>query len=164
MTNTEKRNKERVDKLFPPFGKKIFTLIEECEKNDIDIIITQGLRTWEEQDALFAQGRTKPGKIVTKAKGGSSYHNFGLSVDFAPISSVGKIEWNIEHPDWNKVIKLAIKLGLESGSMWKTFKDVPHLQMTGGLTVASLRTLYKKGGLKACWVEVEKQLKNQGKL
>ena len=47
-----------------------------------DYIGIEGHRTWEEQDALYAKGRTAPGSIVTRAKGGFSNHNFGIAMDF----------------------------------------------------------------------------------
>ena len=61
----------------------------------IQLRVTQGLRTIAEQDELYAQGRTKPGKIVTNAKGGKSNHNSGLAIDVCIVNCDGS-------PDLNK--------------------------------------------------------------
>lgn len=164
MGTYNKINEERLSKLYPPFANKVRQLIINCNKKGFDILVCQGLRTVEEQDALFAQGRTRPGKIVTKARGLSSYHNYGLAIDAVPLTSMGKADWIDDDPNWAFMIAEGEKLGLEAGAKWRKFPDKPHFQLSGGLTIASLKILYKKGGLKTCWTEIEKQLKNQGKL
>ena len=69
----------RANLLHPAIRQEVIDTIGKIENNNfpstIKIRIVQSLRTIEEQNELFAQGRTKPGKIVTNAKGGSSYHN-----------------------------------------------------------------------------------------
>ena len=65
-----------------------------------DFEVTQGLRTYAEQDALYAQGRTVPGEIVTNAAAGYSWHNFGNAVDLVPE------DITIGQPDWNLVTQL----------------------------------------------------------
>lgn len=122
----------------PTVATKARQLISQAYKEEINIIITQGLRTIEEQNALYAQGRTKPGKIVTNAKGGYSYHNFGLAFDFAVLNSDGSVNWNINEK-WKRVGQIGKSLGLEWGGDWKDFKDYPHFQCTFGLTLADLR-------------------------
>jgi peptidoglycan L-alanyl-D-glutamate endopeptidase CwlK len=123
------------------------TLIERCYARGVNILITQGLRTIAEQDALYAQGRTKPGAIVTNARGGYSYHNFGLAVDFALLLPSGSsVSWdmcrdgnNNQIADWQEVAKEAKALGFEWGGDWTSFKDYPHFQMTFGLKLTQLR-------------------------
>ena len=132
-------------------------MIDLCAHAGIAILVTQDLRTREEQDTLYAKGRTVPplGKqfIVTNAKGGQSYHNFGLAFDTVVLDSVGKADWNTGHPSWARSAAIGKSLGLEWGGDWKTFKDVPHFQYTGGLTVADCRELYPSG-LQAIWDKV----------
>lgn len=96
---------------------------------------THTLRTNAEQDALYAIGRTKPGKIVTNAKGGSSYHNYGLAIDFVLIVN-GEVSWAVDK-NWAAVIAIFESYGWESGHRWK-FKDSPHVQKTFGKTIAQL--------------------------
>jgi peptidoglycan L-alanyl-D-glutamate endopeptidase CwlK len=130
--------------LHPKVAELAHALIVRASENGTPIIITQTLRTKEEQDALYAQGRTKPGKIVTKAKGGESYHNYGLAFDVALV--VGKrIVWDKNDlnknnkDDWQEIGELGESVGLEWGGRWK-FKDVPHFQKTFGLTIADLKS------------------------
>lgn len=118
-----------------------------AENKGIKITISQGLRTIAYQNSLYAQGRTKSGSIVTNARGGYSYHNFGLAFDFAILNKDGKtINWNTSvdlnkdgEKDWFQVAKMGQTIGLESGAFWKGFLDVPHFQITFGLTTAQLR-------------------------
>jgi len=90
---------------------------------------------------LYAQGRTTPGKIVTRAKGGNSFHQYKVALDFVPLRD-GKAVWGTTGEDgklWQKAIDIAKSVGFESASEWKTFKELPHLQITLGLTLADLK-------------------------
>ncbi len=89
--------------------------------------LTQTYRSPEEQNELYAQGRTKPGKIVTKAKGGQSVHNYMPSCAFDIAFKLGKeIHWEIDL--FKKFAKIAKSFQLEWGGDWKTFQDNPHYQ------------------------------------
>lgn len=122
----------------PVVAAKARQLIERAYKEGINVIITQGLRTIEEQNALYAQGRTKPGKIVTNLRGGYSYHNFGLAFDFAVLNPDGSVNWNVDKK-WKRVGAIGKSLGLEWGGDWRDFPDYPHFQLTFGLSLADLR-------------------------
>lgn len=93
-------------------------------------IITQTLRTLPEQAALYAQGRTTPGNIVTNSKEGQSYHNYGLAIDFA-LQVNGKLEWEVNN-DWLAVVNAFKDNGFEWGGEWVKFKDNPHFEKTFG--------------------------------
>jgi peptidoglycan L-alanyl-D-glutamate endopeptidase CwlK len=132
-----------IDGLHP----KVRQLCIEFLKASLDagfyVSITQALRTIAEQDALFAQGRTKPGPIVTYARGGHSYHNYGLAFDFAVLQD-GKETWNAkvdvngdQKADYVQLGELGESLGLEWGGRW-TRQDLPHLQYTFGLSIDQL--------------------------
>ncbi|WP_081671763.1 M15 family metallopeptidase [Paenibacillus antibioticophila] len=125
--------------LHPVVRQATERLIERSFACGVPILITQGLRTIAEQDALYAQGRTKPGQIVTNAKGGYSNHNFGVAIDFALLLPDGKnVRWTVG-PAWMKVVEIAKSLGFEWGGDWKSFKDYPHFEMCFGLTTAQYR-------------------------
>jgi len=117
--------------------------IQACADRNVRIVITQTLRSIEEQNVLYAQGRTTPGKIVTNAKGGESLHNYGLAYDIAVLGNTG-ITWD-DHADiddddiWDylEAGEAGEKLGLTWGGRWK-FRDVPHYQFTFGLTLKDL--------------------------
>jgi peptidoglycan LD-endopeptidase CwlK len=91
-------------------------------------VCVQGRRTIAEQNGLYAQGRTKPGSIVTNAKGGQSAHNFGLAADLVPEKSKGLIDWNASHLVWKTMGDIAIKHGLIWGGTFKSIKDLPHIE------------------------------------
>jgi peptidoglycan L-alanyl-D-glutamate endopeptidase CwlK len=137
----------KIEKLHPVLVAATVALIERCYARGVNIVITQGLRTIAEQDALYAQGRTEPGSIVTNAKGGTSYHNYGVAIDFALLLNDGRVvSWDTEIDvdkdgitDWMEVVDEANKLGFEWGGDWTSFKDLPHLQMTFGLSTAQLQ-------------------------
>ncbi|MDO3412627.1 M15 family metallopeptidase [Saccharibacillus sp. CPCC 101409] len=119
----------------------------------IEVAITSDYRSSEEQDRLYRQGRQDPGSIVTNARGGQSYHNFGLAVDFALRDSRGNIVWDMEmdrngsgQSDWMEVVAIAKRLGFDWGGDWNDFPDYPHLQMDMGYTLRQLRHgKYPKG-------------------
>lgn len=122
-------------------------LVTNCYNRGVYVCITQGYRSIAEQNALYAQGRTKPGKVVTWAKGGTSYHNYGIAIDFALYTPDGKeVVWDerVDYDgdkiaDWMEVIQEAKKLGFGCGIDWIGRKnDPPHLEMTFGLKIRDL--------------------------
>jgi peptidoglycan L-alanyl-D-glutamate endopeptidase CwlK len=147
--NDSSRN--RLKKVHPELARRVTALIQTLAKRGYTVEVVQGLRTFAEQDALYAKGRTAPGEIVTNAKGGQSNHNFGLAVDLCPFVG-GRPQWN-DIPGFTRIGAEAAKHGLEWGGGWKKFIDKPHVQLPG-LTVAQCLRLYKKGGLKKVWDNV----------
>lgn len=130
-----------LEHLHPYVHQKALELIERANKKlkDYTVIITQGYRSIEEQNRIYEQGRSLPGKIVSNAKGGHSLHNYGLAIDFAlKNKSTGAVIWNEKLTEWNTVVAIAKALGFEWGGDWTSFKDYPHFQMTGGLTNAEI--------------------------
>jgi peptidoglycan L-alanyl-D-glutamate endopeptidase CwlK len=114
------------------------------------------LRTFAEQDALYAQGRTKAGLKVTNAKGGQSYHNYGLAIDIVLLVDKDKngtyesASWDIKtdfdgdgKSDWMEIVTIFKRYGFEWGGDWKSFKDKPHFQKTFGYTWQQLLAKYK---------------------
>jgi peptidoglycan LD-endopeptidase CwlK len=126
--------------LDPEFAKKLALFEKKLAANGIKVILTSGPRPIAEQDRLYAMGRTKPGKIVTNARGGYSWHNFGLAGDYAFVIN-GKVTWN---GPWAAFGKLARECGLEWGGDFKSIVDRPHVQWTRGKTLAQMRALARK--------------------
>ena len=85
-----------------------------------------GTRTYEEQNALYEQGRTKPGRVVTNARGGYSNHNFGIAFDIGVFEGGRYLG---ESPAYKAVGAIGMKLGLEWGGNWKSIQDEPHFQL-----------------------------------
>ncbi|WP_286185118.1 M15 family metallopeptidase [Bacillus sp. SD075] len=124
-------------------------MVERAYTEGITVQISAGHRSLEEQAVLYGQGRVysyngknysnlaKP--IVTKAKPGQSYHNFGLATDFFIVSDDGKRAiWTV-NSKWKRVASIGKDLGFKWGGDWSPFKDYPHLEMTGGLSYTQLQ-------------------------
>jgi peptidoglycan L-alanyl-D-glutamate endopeptidase CwlK len=91
--------------------------------------ILSGTRTYAEQDALYAQGRTKPGNVVTKAKGGFSNHNFGVAFDVGIFDGKRYLD---NGPAAEAAYKALAKLRpdeLDWGGNWISIQDNPHYQL-----------------------------------
>ena len=109
-----------------------------CKAQGLDVIVTSTLRDAACQNALYAQGRTKPGRIVTNARAGQSLHNYGLAFDFVPVSG-GKARWN-DTATFRRCGEIAEGVGLEWAGRWKSFREMAHCQWTGGLSIKDLRS------------------------
>lgn len=130
--------KQRITKLHPSIREEITQIIAQCDTaltGKAKIRITQGLRTNAEQDHIYAQGRTTPGKKITNAKGGQSIHNYGFAVDICLIINKKTASWdtkkdwdNDQIADWYECVKIFALHGWEWGGNWKTFKDMPHFE------------------------------------
>ncbi len=97
--------------------------IVEVQEIYPDIRIAEGLRTIEKQNILFNQGRDGSGDaIVTNAKGGTSFHNYGLAIDIGRITN-NKRNYDI---DWKRIEEIANKYGFEWGGNWTGIEDKPH--------------------------------------
>ena len=140
----DERSEKNIKTLNPKLQPIARKLIEEATGQGIHVKIICGNRTYEEQDDLYAQGRSKDGNIVTKARGGQSMHNFGTAFDIGIFSADGK-KYLGESPDYKKVGKIGEMLGLEWGGDWK-FVDEPHFQYNEGRSLAQLRSAFEKEG------------------
>lgn len=125
-TSADERSERNIATLLPPVQPLARALIENAASIGITIKVIAGTRTYEEQDALYEQGRTKPGRIVTNARGGFSNHNFGIAFDIGVFDGGRYIT---ESPAYKAVGELGVKLGLEWGGTWRTLADEPHFQL-----------------------------------
>ncbi len=156
----DKISEGRVALLHPSVRAEVKQLIEKAEEGFppyMAVRIVQGLRTIKEQNDLYAQGRTKPGNIVTNAKGGSSFHNYGLAIDFAILTdkdgngTFEDLSWDIKKDndkdgiaDWLEVVKVFEAAGWSWGGKWASIKDYPHLEKTFGYTWRQLLEKHEK--------------------
>jgi peptidoglycan L-alanyl-D-glutamate endopeptidase CwlK len=131
-------NSRSLDDLLPAVKARVERFIAAAKAEGIDLLVTSTYRDNESQNALYAQGRTAPGKIVTNAKAGESFHNFRCAIDVVPIVA-GKPRWDVKDEVWQKIGKLGKAQGLEWAGDWKRFKEYPHFQYTGGLNLAQLQ-------------------------
>lgn len=151
-------NSRKLDDLLPVVRDKALAMLKACAEDPelrragITVLVTSTYRDDESQTALYAQGRTAPGKIVTKAKAGYSWHNFQCAFDIVPLRH-GATVWGTrgngidgdptdddkdDLEAWQRIAKHGMAAGLEWGGDWE-FKDFPHFQYTGGLSMAQLR-------------------------
>lgn len=113
-------------------------------------------RSFAEQDELYKQGRLYKGKIVTNAKGGQSYHNYGLAFDIVFLidkDNNGTFEtasWDIlkdydgdKVADWIEVAKYFKSKGWVWGGDFKSLKDYPHFEKTFGYKPSELKNKLK---------------------
>lgn len=135
-------NSRSLEDLRPDVKTKAIEFLYRCHQAGIDVIVTSTLRDLESQEALYAQGRTKKGVIVTNAPPGYSYHNFGVAFDFCPIL-YGKCQWKNE-----KLFKQCGEIGEDCGLDWAgrwmgKLQEMAHLQAPD----VNLDDLRKEAGL-----------------
>lgn len=136
---------------------------EFWDTNELQLRVAQGFRTYAEQWAIFAQGRKKDHggqwvvfdkkKIVTQARGGESYHNFGLAIDSCVMGDDPFLEkYSRDDRDflWSDYGRICRKFDFEWGGGWK-IPDRPHAQRTYGLSLSQLQMLYEEKGIKAIY-------------
>lgn len=127
-----------LDDLRPEVRPQVDAFLADCEAAGIDLLVTCTRRSGDDQDALWAQGRTKPGHIVTNAKAGQSAHNYGLAIDIVPMVN-GKPDWNGTDPIWDQIGELGVAAGLTwLGSPHSSFPEKPHFEATDWRAIAGL--------------------------
>ncbi len=127
----EKANRKlNVSGMNKSVADKTRNVIKKMAKKGIYLCVAQGYRSSAEQNALYAQGRTKPGAVVTNAKGGQSNHNYGVAVDLCLYTSDGKnVIWESTTSRWKTVVSAMKAEGFAWGGDWKSFKDYPHFEL-----------------------------------
>lgn len=131
-------NSRSLDDLLPQVRERVQAFLDACKVQGIDLLVTSTFRDAESQNALYLQGRTSPGKVVTNAQAGQSFHNYRCAVDVVPIRN-GKLVWDAKDAVWQAIGKIGKDQGLEWAGDWKRFKELAHFQYTGGLTLAQLQ-------------------------
>jgi peptidoglycan L-alanyl-D-glutamate endopeptidase CwlK len=132
MTNQEvyQNNQSLLSQVNPSLASAAWKIIEGAQQSGYTLIVAEGRRTIQKQNEYYAQGRTKPGNIITYKKGGESKHNTGEAVDFDFI--INGRQSNASSNNWNLIGKLARQFGLVWGGDWKSFKDLRHVEMPKG--------------------------------
>jgi peptidoglycan L-alanyl-D-glutamate endopeptidase CwlK len=126
----DERSERNLATLHPDLHHRAATFISAAKslasQRGLEVKCICGLRTWAEQDALYAKGRTAPGPVVTRARAGHSMHNFSLALDLGVFSRDGKT-YHGSHGLYRELGPLGESLGFEWGGRWK-FNDEPHYQ------------------------------------
>lgn len=141
----------KLEDLIPILAIKAEELIRQAKEVGVEILITCTWRSFSEQQALYAQGRTISGPIITYAQAGESWHNYGLALDFVPLKD-GKADWN-DLGKFKTVGELGEDLGLKWGGRFKKPIDRPHFEMTFGFPLGEIKMIYERGGIKEVWAE-----------
>ncbi len=126
LTEVDSRSEKVIATLLPEVRPMARALVHKAAAAGISIKLISGLRSYAEQDALYAKGRTAPGPVVTNARAGFSNHNFGIAFDIG-VFEAGR--YLPESPKYKAVGALGMDLGLEWGGNWKTIVDQPHYQL-----------------------------------
>jgi peptidoglycan LD-endopeptidase CwlK len=126
ISAVDSRSERSIATLRPEVRPVARALVQKAALSGIRIKVTSGLRTFVEQNALYTKGRSRPGNIVTNAKGGYSNHNFGIAFDVAVFEGNKYLPESIKY---KAVGVLGNDLGLEWGGDWKTIVDQPHFQL-----------------------------------
>lgn len=158
----DQKTLDRIQLLHPKLRSEagaIYSEIEQALKGRAICRFAYTLRTFAEQDALYAQGRTKPGARVTNAKGGQSYHNYGMAIDIVLLKDTdgngtfetASWETNVDFDgdgkaDWIEIVEIFKRYGWAWGGSWAHFKDLPHFERTMGFTIATLQTMPRPNG------------------
>lgn len=132
------RSRAVIAKLHPSIQPMAWQVISDAWNEGIPLVVTSTLRSMEEQQALYDQGRTKPGAIVTNALPGSSWHNYGLAFDVAVLKD-GSPSWPTDNQVWSRVGAIGKKVGLSWGGDWSKIPDRPHFEFHPGMTIADAR-------------------------
>jgi len=145
----DKRKIERADGLYEPVKRAAIRFMEMASRRGLNCGIFCGYRSVEHQNELYSKGRTIGGKIVTNAKGGYSFHNYGLAIDIVFIDDSNN--WTWESDEWQIIGEIGKSIGFEWGGDWNEFKDFPHFQMSFDCAINTLFEWYQAGGLNEVW-------------
>lgn len=154
---TDYVSEQRLALVHPKLAQNIETLDTTLISRGVLIRVVQGLRKWEDQERIYAQGRTAPGEIVTDAPPGHSMHEFGLAVDCMPSLNPPALPYKPDgvggSPRYIAMRAVAEAEGLVSGSRWAHPVDWPHLQLPNvpASPTDQIRADFASGGLAKVW-------------
>ena len=140
--------------LHPKVADGASQLVAEAKARGMSVGVFMGLRSPEQQDGLYAFGRTKPGSIVTNAQGWDSWHQYGLAIDVVFKDEKGNWTWD-ETKDWHALGAVGKIFGFQWGGDWTKFPDRPHFQIIGRIpNVKEAKRILFEEGLDKLWALV----------
>lgn len=144
----------RVEDCHPIIKDKVWALLRDALNDGIRLDIVSGVRDFKKQQEVYAQGRTKPGDIVTNAPPGLSWHNYHVAVDVCPFDGKDFV-WKTPDVVWDKIGKIGKAVGFEWGGDWPEKKrDRPHFQVTNGVSIRDALRTYYQSGLAGVWFKI----------
>ena len=138
----DERSERNIATLEPQTAKLAREHLRRLQAEGLNFKVTSATRTFAEQAALFAKGRTAKGPKVTNARPGSSWHNYGVAYDLTLFSGKNPV-WESKHYD--TAGRIGEELGLEWGGRWRGLVDRPHFQRKLGLTLAQAKAKWPAG-------------------
>lgn len=148
---------EILDGLFPLLRIKLLFGLDICHRAGIYVYPFETIRSPERQEYLWEKGRIKEGKIVTNAKGWESWHQYGLATDIVYRDpKTNKWSWDNEIV-YEQVREIMTHQGLEHLNF-----EMPHFQLTGGLSVHDAYNIERFKGRQFVWDAVTNLLKERG--
>ncbi|MCA9489736.1 MAG: M15 family metallopeptidase [Myxococcales bacterium] len=156
LHDADPRNKLGSDNVNDTFAGMARSTLRAMRRENVDMQVTDGYRDYRQQDDLYAQGRSRPGRVVTNAPGGRSWHNYGVAADLTFSDESGQPHWP-ENGDyaqlWRRYGAVAQNNGLTWGGNWQN-PDRPHIEYHPGYTASQARQLeptLRQRGLQATW-------------
>lgn len=146
---------ELIIALHPFVARTLGAALNTCHSQGLNVFLFEGLRTDDRQLWLYSQGRSSPGKIVTNAKPGDSWHRYGLAGDLVFRLKNGQWVWD---GDYEAVGKIMTAAGFYWGKHFPHFPELDHFEMTFGLTLAEVKALYLTGGNVEVWKKIDKSV------
>lgn len=136
----EARNTERIKGLHPLVAIRAHAMIDLCRIVGIQVLVTNGYRTNDDQDNLYTWGRTQYGSIITYARGGLSYHNYGLAFDVVSLDKQNKPQWDDTLEVWATMGRIGQSVGLRWGGTWKK-SDLSHFELLTEMTPLNFKNM-----------------------
>jgi hypothetical protein len=126
--------------------------IKDLQSQGLKPYVISGFRSFEQQNEIYKQGRTKPGNKVTWVTGGGSWHNYGMAIDIAFWDrSHRTVTWDAPNKDWDAIGAAGLRNGF---TRWLGPQgDRPHLEYHPkvGNSASAMRNIHSRGGLSAVW-------------
>lgn len=149
-------NYQKLGLLYPDVRVRVIRLYQDMYANFQRLMrCTHSLRSIDEQQALYNQGRKNNLQVVTRAKPMQSWHNYGCAID----SCFAGLDPYLEKEDkdsatfaWSRYGSLGEAHGMKWGKNWH---DLPHLELSYGVTISEAQDLYESGGIKAVWAKFD---------
>lgn len=138
----DERSEANIQTLLPAAQRKARQFMKAVLATGVTIKVISGTRTFREQDKLYEQGRTLPGKKVTNARGGASNHNFGVAWDIGVFEGSAYLD---DSPIYQQAGDIGKALGLEWGGDWRTFPDEPHFQVVPEDQLREIAAKFQQG-------------------
>lgn len=135
--------------LHPILRSKVSSLLERAHAQGLDVMVSEGYRSIDRQNRLYSSG-----KMVTRAAGGSSFHNYGLAVDFVFRDQQGQPTWDAPEHAWRHLGAIGKDLGLRWGGDFKSLKDFGHFELSAGFKIKDIKAMHEAGGINRVWEAV----------